>query len=232
MNKLFGAIAATAMLLSLTTSSAYAVQIADPVGDFLPTFAGDKGADLDVVLADGTINPNKVFTFTAKMNGKIGRSSGGLYVWGFDRGQGAPLFANDGIEQVFFDSVLVATSTGEGTINYLSEGGSAILPSGSVKISGSDISVKVQGSLLPSLGKAQEDYTWNLWPRDGKVQPLAFDGISDFAPDNSNAGLTSTPVPEPSSILGTLAFGALGGVLMLKKQRKKQKLASRNTDCT
>ena len=141
-SKLFEAITTTATLL-LTTSSAYAVQIGDPVGDFLQTYAGDKGADLDVVLADGTINPNKVFTFTATMNGKIGRASGGLYVWGFDRGQGAALFANDGIDNVFFDSVLVATSTGEGTINYISEGGSTILPSGSIKISGSDISVKV-----------------------------------------------------------------------------------------
>lgn len=34
------------------------------------------------------------------------------------------------------------------------------------------------------------------------------------------------PVPEPSEILGTIAFGALGGGLVLKRKLKKQKLVS------
>lgn len=36
------------------------------------------------------------------------------------------------------------------------------------------------------------------------------------------------PVPEPSEILGTIAFGVLGGGLMLKRKLKKQKSVSFN----
>lgn len=202
------------------------------MGDFLPTFAGNKGADLDVVSADGTIIPNDSNTNTATMAGAIGQSPGVLYVWGFDRGQGTALFADNGIDNVPFDSVLVATPTG-GTINYLVGGGTpATLPTGSVTTSGREISVKVPVALLPSLGKAQEDFTWNLWPRGGEIPPPGFSGISDFAPDNSNSGLTvvSKPVPEPSSALGLMALGVLGGVLQLKKQKNKQKSISRATE--
>lgn len=53
-------------------------QVTDPVGDFLLTFAGNKGADLDVVSADGTIIPNDSNTNTATMAGAIGQSPGAL----------------------------------------------------------------------------------------------------------------------------------------------------------
>jgi len=42
-----------------------------------------------------------------------------------------------------------------------------------------------------------------------------------------NAG--SVPVPEPSSTLGTLAFGALGTGYMLKRKLKKQKAFNPDT---
>ncbi len=52
-----------------------------------------------------------------------------------------------------------------------------------------------------------------------------FETNSDFgyAIDDVSFG---KPVPEPSEILGTIAFGVLGGGLVLKRKLKKQKLVS------
>ncbi len=46
--------------------------------------------------------------------------------------------------------------------------------------------------------------------------------------DDSQAIYIATAIPEPSSVLGTLAFGAFGAGYMLKRREKKQKLASRD----
>ncbi len=45
--------------------------------------------------------------------------------------------------------------------------------------------------------------------------------------DGSQAIYVATAVPEPSSVLGTLAFGAFGGGWMLRRKLRRQKLASR-----
>lgn len=59
------------------------------------------------------------------------------------------------------------------------------------------------------------------------LEVARFETNSDFgyAIDDVSFG---KPVPEPSEILGTIAFGALGAGLMLKRKLKKQKLVSFN----
>lgn len=64
----------------------------------------------------------------------------------------------------------------------------------------------------------------------GDISRIALSAGSDkaFVYDN----LSYTPVPEPSSVLGTLAFGVLGTGYMLKRKLKKQKSVNTNTNIT
>jgi len=55
--------------------------VKDPVGDFLPTYTGPHGADLDVVRTRVSLIGTH-FIFSAKLNGNIGTTNGAFYVWG------------------------------------------------------------------------------------------------------------------------------------------------------
>lgn len=185
--------------------------ITDSANDFLPTFAGSLAStDLDVLSAsvfyDGTTD---LFRLVSTMNGAVGTTPSGLYVWGVNRGAGVATFAPNGITGVRFDRVILLRPDGTGSI-----GGTA-LPSGSVTVSGNTITGVVSGSLLASTGFAKIDYTWNLWPRDSAL-PAGFTQISDFAPDNSN--FTSTPIPEPGSL--ALMVGGLASLGWLARRRQ------------
>ncbi len=201
-----------AALLALPLASHALDGITDTRGDFLATFAGSTAStDLDVLSASVFYNPGlDVFTLTAKMDGNIGSTATGLYVWGVNRGAGTAGFAANGITGVRFDRVIILRPDGTGTI-----GGVGALPTGSVSISGATITATVSGSFLASTGFNKLDYTWNLWPRDGAF--TGFAAISDFAPDNAN--FTATPVPEPAS--AALLLGGLGMVAAVARRRAK-----------
>lgn len=205
-------LAALLGLSGWSPASHAATSISDPLGDFLSTFAGSTAsADLDVLSASVFYNPGAdLFTLVATMAGDIGSTSTGFYVWGVNRGAGVASFAANGITGVRFDRVILLRPDGSGSI------GGVALPSGSVSISGHTITGVVSGSLLESTGFAKQDYTWNLWPRDGAFSGFA--AISDFAPDNAN--FTATPVPEPASAALWLAgLGVVGGLGRLKARR-------------
>ena len=158
-----------------------------------------------------TYNPGTdLFTLSATMDGAIGSTAGGFYVWGVNRGAGTAGFANIGITGVRFDRVVILRPDGSGAI-----GGVGALPAGSVTVAGNTITGVVSGSLLPGTGFNNKlDYTWNLWPRDGAFAGTA--AISDFAPNNAN--FTATPVPEP----GTATLSALGLAGLLAWRRRRQ----------
>jgi hypothetical protein len=198
-----------------------AAPVIDPVGDFLPSYVASgrpTGADLDVVSSEVVYLPSAHrFLFTATMAGAIGTTpaSGGeapLYVWGIDRGAGTERFVagspsvGDGVS---FDSVLLLRGDGSGALNRLVGGGSTPFAAGFASIAGATISALVDEALLPSLGKAFDSYTWNLWPRFGAGNNAQ---ISDFAPNEAagapDAANARVSVPEPP-ILALLAAALL-----------------------
>jgi hypothetical protein len=210
---------ATALVATLLLQGGVmAASISDPVGDFLPTYTGPQGADLDVVSSEVTLNGNQLF-FSATLAGQVGTTAGASYVFGLNRGQGTQRFLASTPSTgagVFFDSVVILRPDGTGQFNdQLNSANSTALTG--VSVSGNQISATFNASLFPSTGFALSDYTWNLWPRVSSVTGTA--GISDFAPDASNA---SVAVPEPASMSGLLAVAGFAAFFKAGKAKRKQ----------
>jgi hypothetical protein len=211
--------------LSLTAAMgwAQAIGVDDPKDDFLPTYVGIKGADLDVINSFVTYNPaTDMFVFSGTMNGDIGSTPKGFYVWGVDRGAGTAEFAADGLPDILFDAVVIFNNDGTGLALQLGPGNApAPLPANSIFSAGSTIIGSVSGSLLPSTGFDKTQYTWNLWPRDGNL-PMGFPQISDFAPDANNLPVTvlgtTVPIPEPETYV-LLAAGLAAIGFRLRRRR-------------
>lgn len=203
---------------ALVTACGAAQAVTDPTNDFIPSYGGSHDGDLDVVSSVVTYDAGSdTFNFSATLAAPVGTTASAFYVWGVDRGQGTQRF-NTGPTPigagVSFDSVVIFRLDGSATVALLAgPAGGGSLP-GDVTFSGNTLSGDIAGSLLPSLGLAKADYTWNLWPRDGSVAGNA--AISDFAPDASNAAVTS--VPEPAGIALT---GAGLGLLALGSRRRR-----------
>jgi hypothetical protein len=199
-------IALAILAAGILAVNARATTVDDPVGDFIPTFSGPHGADLDVVSTTAVISGSNL-VLSATMNGAIGTTPGGLYVWGLDRGLGATTanFSAIGLSNIIFDSVVVVLPNGTGQVALLETGTPVATPlgAGAITINGNMFSAVVPLSMLPSTGFATESYTQNLWPRYGGI--TTDDQISDFAPDASMAGIS---VPEPAS-LGLLGLSGL-----------------------
>lgn len=206
-----------AAALLLAAAAAQAIGVTDAKGDWVAGYTGSHAGDLDVIGSFVTYDlGTDAFVFSGTMDGNIGLSPGGFYVWGVNRGAGTAGFAANGVGGVLFDAVVIVRQDGSVTVNRLGGGGSTALPAGTAHITGSTISALVPGNLLPGNGLAKPDYTWNLWPRDGAA-PAGFAQISDFAPDNSNLGVTVIgTVPEPSAA----ALMALGAVALAWRRRR------------
>jgi hypothetical protein len=213
MFKLLTAACAAACLAAAAPAHA----LTDAAGDFLGTYTGPQNADLDILSAsavyDGTF-----FHLSATLAGAPGTTSGGLYVWGVNRGGGTPRlsFGSPSVGgSVKFDAVAVMFPDGLGRIAILPPAGPPAITNlaGLVAIDGNTISASFAAALLPGNGFAPEDYTFTLWSR-ARVNP-ALDGanseIADFAP---NVGGFHAAVPEPGAwALMILGFGAAGAAL-------------------
>ncbi|MFG6430868.1 PEP-CTERM sorting domain-containing protein [Roseateles sp. LYH14W] len=203
-----------ALALGLPLASHAVDGITDPQGDFLATFAGSStSADLDVVAATVLYNASlDTFFLKATLDGNVGSTATGVYVWGVNRGAGTAGFgASLGLDGVRFDRVILVRPDATGSV-----AGTNLAP-GTVTISGKTITAAVPGSLLPGTGFTNKlDYTFNLWPRDLAFASAGVGAISDFAPNNANFTATITTVPEPTSV--ALLLGGLGLIAWRRRQ--------------
>jgi PEP-CTERM motif len=197
------------LLLSITARADSL--LVDPVGDFLPTYAGPQNGDLDVVGTSVTLLGTNLL-FSATLNANVGTTAQGFYIWGVNRGGSTANFAALGLPNIVFDTVVRINPDGTGTVTIIG-GASTPLAPGSITISGNSFQALVALSLLPSNGFNLSQYGQNLWPRFGGAVGNA--QISDFAPNATNAGIT-TPEPTTLILLGT---GLLGLGSRYKRRR-------------
>jgi hypothetical protein len=203
---LAGALAAVA-----ATAPSEAAAVADPAGDFLSTYTGPQNGDMDVISVNALDQGGNV-TLSAMLNGAVGTTSTGVYVWGVNRGAGQQ-FLLTGTPPVgagvFFDAVVILFPNQTGRVVDITGGGTTTnLAAGAVTVSGNGITGVVPLSLLPTTGFANPaDYVYNLWPRSGLTSNVQ---IADFAP---NASSFAASVPEPGAwAMMIVGFGLLGAM--------------------
>lgn len=107
------------------------------------------------------------------------------------------------------DALVVQNPPNAGTLNTVGSLGIDFSPT-----AGFDIFTDANGVNTSFAASNSELYTLDLG--SGAATSLGTIGGS-----RAFVGLAVEPVPEPSSVLGMLAFGALGGLSLLKRQQKR-----------
>ena len=207
----------------LTSATAAPAAITDPSGDLLGTYTGPSNGDVDILSGDVAFDGTSYFLSTT-MNGAVGTTTGSLFVWGVDRGSGAPrlTFGSPSVGAgVLFDAVIVMFPDGTLRVVTIPLAGAPTITqfAGGTVIDGDTMSATVSLALLGSMGFAPEDYTFGLWSR-ARVNP-AMDGtnaeIADFL--SGSGSINARAVPEPATWLTMLlGFGAAGAAI--RKRRK------------
>ena len=207
----------------LTSATAAPAAITDPAGDLLGTYTGPSNGDVDILSGDVAFDGTSYFLSTT-MNGAVGTTTGSLFVWGVDRGSGAPrlTFGSPSVGAgVLFDAVIVMFPDGTLRVVTIPLAGAPTITqfAGGTVIDGDTMSATVSLALLGSMGFAPEDYTFGLWSR-ARVNP-AMDGtnaeIADFL--SGSGSINARAVPEPATWLTMLlGFGAAGAAI--RKRRK------------
>ncbi|HUE73799.1 MAG TPA: hypothetical protein VMP01_23165 [Pirellulaceae bacterium] len=182
---------AMGLLVAGPLGSARADEIPDPVGDFLPTYTGPHDPGLDVLAHEVLLQGDRVI-FLGRMAGPIAPTQdiGGLYLFGLDRGRGTPRFLG-GTPQigpnVVWDSVLRINPNGTGAFANQVAGIVTPLNPADISIDGNEFTASVPLSLLlPAATLPPEEWTYNLWPRNGVIIGQN-QHVSDLAPDDGNA---------------------------------------------
>ncbi|HEY4125741.1 MAG TPA: PEP-CTERM sorting domain-containing protein [Rhizomicrobium sp.] len=197
-------IIASSLALLGATNAAFAEPLG-PSSGFLPTYAGVQNGDLDVAGGEVFFDGGS-FEFDATFNDAVGTTLGVFYVWGVDRGSNAAPFGafRPG---VLFDAVVVSAPSLN--LNFVVDLATNVMtPFTDVVANGNVLTLTVPASLLPSLGFLPKDYLVNLWPRLG-FDPSDNTQIAEFAPSNSDAGITGAPEPATLALFGAgvIAFG-------------------------
>lgn len=211
---------AATIALAITAVPAAAVTRTDPANDYLPTYTGPRNGDLDVLGFSAIVAGSNVI-LSSTLNGAVGTTPNGIYVWGVNRGAGTAGFAASlGLDKVLFDSVVVLAPGG--TSQVVTFGVTPVatpLAAGAVTVSGNTITGTVPLALLPSTGVAIGQYGYNLWPRlaGGTVA-----NIADFAPNNGT--ITGGTVPEPAT--WALLVAGFGGIGAAQRRRRTVHVAA------
>ena len=186
-------------------ANAFAVAVADPRGDFLPSFTGRHVGALDIVSANVAFDAvDDTFLLHATMAGPIAGADGAAYVFGFNLGGTTKTpFVAIGEPGVAFTSTVTLRSNGSGAA-----GATAV----AARISGDDIFATVPAALLPTSGVADADAAWTMWAVDTSVAGLARN--ADFAPDGE-IRVSAVPEPEPVALMGA----GLGFLLLAARRR-------------
>jgi hypothetical protein len=215
---------------------AHATTVSDLPGDVLPSYTGPAAPDLDVTSVTALFDGAN-FRLSATMNGDIGTTPNGIYVWGVDRGAGTDLLAHPTSltdtstpvgQGVNFDAFIVLNTTGaDGLVVRLGPAdlthpldpvhptGANTLPAGFVSFSGRTINAIIPLSMLPGQGFTNPfDYGFNMWPRINDISSNLH--VTDFAPDHTT--FKAGAVPEPATwALMISGFGLLGTALRRRR---------------
>jgi hypothetical protein len=210
-------------LALVTSASAVSAQVNDPAGDLIGTYTGPSNADLDILSGDVAFDGTSFFLNTTVAGG-VGTTVGSLFVWGVDRGSGAPrlTFGSPSVGTgILFDAVIVMFPDGTLRVVTIPTAGAPTISQfvGGVIVNGNTLSATVPWALLGSTGFAPEDYNFSLWSR-ARVNP-AMDGanseIADFL--TSSGALQARAVPEPATWLTMLlGFGVSGAAIRRRKR--------------
>ena len=163
--------------------------VTDAANDFIPSFDGAHNADLDARSMEVSYTGGNTYVFNASVGANVGLTTGGVYVWGVNRGSGQARFGAIATG-VLFDFVVIVKPGATSSVRDLNSGVATELPASSVTITGSTIEVRVPASLMLPQGFAPSQFTSNFWPRTGLTSNTQ---IADFAPDNSNAPVRVVP---------------------------------------
>ena len=217
------------MRLSYSLASAFALlawataapaTITDPAGDLIDTYTGPANADLDIVSADVAFDGTSYFLSTTT-DGAVGTTAGSLFVWGVDRGSGAPrlTFGSPSVGAgILFDAVIVMFPDGTLRVVTIPLAGAPTINqfAGGTTVEGDSMSATVSLALLGSMGFAPEDYDFSLWSR-ARVNP-ALDGTNAEIADFLSASIQARAVPEPATwLMMLLGFGLSGA--MIRRRR-------------
>jgi hypothetical protein len=199
-----------ATLFAGAAPAAVAAPLSDPLGDYTAiAVAAARQPDLDVLLVDA-LRQTSSFFITSTQAGAVGTTTGGIYVWGVDRGTGVAGFGALA-PGVLFDTVVVLNPAGGSFVRLIPEALTIPL-TGPLQIAGNSIGATVPFASLPSRGFALDQYGWNLWPR---LAGGPTSNIADFAPDNS------TFVARASAPGAAALFGF--GLAALAARRRAQR---------
>lgn len=210
---------AMGLLVAGPLGSARADEIPDPVGDFLTTYTGPHDPGLDV-LTHGVLLQGDRVIFYSRMAGPIAPTQdiGGLYLIGLDRGQGTPRFLGGTPKigpNVLWDSLVIINPNGNGRVNNQVTGVVTLLNPADISISGNEFTASVPLSLLLSgATRPPQEWTYNLWPRNGIVVGQN-QHVSDLAPDDGNAPVQTGELQAFAGSYQTVECDSAHGAVVL-----------------
>jgi hypothetical protein len=188
---------------------AAATGTARKVPAFYEFYTGPKNRDLNVVSATVQLVPGRSLNLSGIMQGRIvkhpttaGQQS--FYVFGIDRHSSSavtPFFQRPGVT---FDAVVVVSVQTTGitaSVTDLVTHVSTVIDPSAIKISGRQVSVKIDPALLPTPASGVDlaHSSFNLWPRSSlsnSVQPNHGSFVASFVPENNVAriGVVRGPI--------------------------------------